>query len=254
MIAHLFIGCAGWAIPKPHAALFPAAGSHLERYSRRFAAVEINSSFYRPHRPATYQRWAQAVPRGFVFAVKAPRRITHELRLAAAEPALDAFLGEVAGLGAALGPLLFQLPPRLAFEADLARAFFAALRQRFAGAAVCEPRHPGWFTPRAEALLADWRIGRVAADPPPAAAAAEPGGWNGIRYFRLHGAPDMYRSEYDPSWLASLAARLSQPAASEPPTWCIFDNTALGAATLNAIALQTLLGDPWPGQVRADNA
>ncbi|MGH7121101.1 MAG: DUF72 domain-containing protein [Acetobacteraceae bacterium] len=76
--------------------------------------------------------------------------------------------------------------------------------------------------------------------------ATEPGGWTGIRYFRLHGSPNVYRSEYGSDALASLAARLSHAAAAVPPTWCIFDNTALGAAILNAIALQNLLRDPRP--------
>ena len=56
------IGTAGWSIPRQHAAAFPAGGSHLERYAQRFNAVEINSSFYRPHRRATYERWAASVP------------------------------------------------------------------------------------------------------------------------------------------------------------------------------------------------
>jgi hypothetical protein len=75
------IGTAGWSIPTEHAAPFPALGSHLERYAAVFDAVEINSSFYRPHRPATYERWAASVPEGFRFAVKVPKAITHERRL-----------------------------------------------------------------------------------------------------------------------------------------------------------------------------
>lgn len=246
MIGHLRIGCAGWAIPKPHTTLFPPEGSHLERYARRFAAVEINSSFYRPHRRATYERWADTVPGGFAFAVKAPKTITHELRLVAAEAALEIFLAAVTGLGEALGPLLFQLPPRLAFEPARAGSFFAALRERFTGAAVCEPRHPDWFTAPAEALLLEYRIGRVAADPSILAAAAEPGGWNGLLYFRLHGSPRIYYSAYSATALARIARRLTAAAADQAAAWCIFDNTAAGAATLNAIALQELLRDPWP--------
>src|SRR5262245_27120186 len=122
----LRIGCAGWAIPKQHAGSFPSSGSHLERYAQRFTAVEINSSFYRPHRRATYARWAAAVPAGFAFAVKAPKQITHELRLAGTDTALDGFLAQVGGLGDKLGPLLFQLPPSLALDPSTARAFFGA--------------------------------------------------------------------------------------------------------------------------------
>src|SRR5919106_6889056 len=93
------IGTAGWSIPKEHAAPFPATGSHLERYASVFNAVEINSSFYRPHRPATYERWAASVPEGFRFAVKIPKAITHERRLNEAGDHLDRFLSEAQGLG-----------------------------------------------------------------------------------------------------------------------------------------------------------
>ena len=127
------IGTAGWSIPKQHAAAFPASGSHLERYAQRFNAVEINSSFYRPHRRATYERWAATVPEDFAFAVKAPRAITHDARLTDAEPALDRFLGEATGLGGKLGPLLFQLPPSFAFDPRTARAFLKMLRARHDG-------------------------------------------------------------------------------------------------------------------------
>jgi uncharacterized protein YecE (DUF72 family) len=192
------IGCAGWSIPRVKQSRFPETGSHLERYASVLPAVEINSSFYRPHRPATYARWAATVPAGFRFAVKLPKAITHLARLEGAimMGALDAFLEEVDGLGERLGPLLDQLPPSLRFDADVASGFFGALRARFEGSVVCEPRHPSWFTDEAHALLTGERIARVAADPAPVPAAAEPGGWSGLIYFRLHGSPKRYYSAY----------------------------------------------------------
>src|SRR3954470_6877514 len=81
----LRVGTAGWSIPKEHAGRFPEQGSHLARYSRRLPAVEINSSFYRPHRPTTYARWAAETPEGFEFSVKVPREITHTRRLVDAD-------------------------------------------------------------------------------------------------------------------------------------------------------------------------
>src|SRR5690606_19704194 len=127
------VGCAGWAIPKPQAERFPGPGSHLERYARRFAAVEINSSFYRPHRPATYARWAASVAEGFRFSVKMPREITHRRRLREVGEPLDRFLGEAGALGSKLGVLLVQLPPSLRFEPPVAEAFLSALRDRYDG-------------------------------------------------------------------------------------------------------------------------
>jgi uncharacterized protein YecE (DUF72 family) len=238
MSMQLRIGCAGWTIPKEHGAWFPPAGSRLERYAHRFAAVEINSSFHRPHRRATYERWAAVVPADFAFAVKAPKEITHARHLTGAEEALDAFLSQVGGLGEKLGPLLFQLPPRLAFEPERARSFFASLRARFDGGVVCEPRHASWFTTPAADLLAAFRVARAAADPAITEAAAVPGGWLGLAYFRLHGSPRMYYSAYEPDQLDRFARQLVQAAQDRRTVWCILDNTAAGEATANALALQ----------------
>jgi uncharacterized protein YecE (DUF72 family) len=238
------IGTAGWSIPKQHAAAFAASGSHLERYAQRLNAVEINSSFYRPHRRATYERWAATVPEDFAFAVKAPRAITHDARLADAQSTLERFLGEATGLGAKLGPLLFQLPPNFAFDARTARTFLKALRARHDGPVAWEPRHPTWFTPHAERLLIEHRIARVAADPAVVPAAAEPAGWGGLRYFRLHGVPRIYYSDYGADTLARYARRMTAQ------TWCIFDNTALGAATANALALSETVAANHPRRKR----
>ncbi len=235
------IGCAGWSIPKEQASQFPADGSHLERYAARLNAVEINTSFYRPHRPATYARWAASVPDDFRFAVKVPRSITHEHRLEDVAELLDRFLAEAGALEGKLGPLLVQLPPSLVFRAAVARAFFTAIRERFQGLVACEPRHATWFKPSAEELLLDFQMARVAADPAAVPAAAEPGGWKGLVYYRLHGSPQMYYSTYPDAVLTRLAANLPERAATSE-VWCIFDNTALGAATVNALDLLGRLG------------
>jgi uncharacterized protein YecE (DUF72 family) len=236
MLGQFRIGCAGWTIPRQHAALFPKSGNHLERYAGRFSAVEINSSFYRPHRHSTYERWAAAVPNDFAFAVKAPREITHHRRLTDIEAILDVFLTEVTGLGEKSGPLLFQLPPNLAFDLKTVRSFLATLRARFDGVVVCEPRHADWFVTSAEDLLTEFRIARAAVDPACVPTAAEPGGWNDLAYFRLHGSPRVYYSEYGPDRIARLAQQLARAGAGRSPVWCIFDNTATGAATADALA------------------
>lgn len=230
------IGVAGWAIPRALAEAFPAPGSRLERYARRLNAVEVNSSFYRPHRRATYARWADSVPETFRFSVKAPRTLTHERRLAEAAEPLEAFLEEIGGLGPKLGALLVQLPPSLAFDAATAGDFLNVLRARFSGFVALEPRHVSWFGAAADALLVDHRVARVAADPAVAPQGGEPEGWLGGAYWRLHGSPRMYYSPYGAARLEGIAARLLAQGAGE--TWCIFDNTALGAATAEALALR----------------
>lgn len=231
------IGTAGWSIPKGCADAFPAEGSSLQRYAQRFDAAEINTTFYRSHRPATYARWAASVPEGFRFAVKMPREITHKRKLADFAEPLDGFLAEIAVLGDRLGPLLVQLPPSLAYDGAAATGFLAGLRERFAGSLVIEPRHASWFADAVEALLTEHRVARVAADPPPVPGAEEPGGWPGIVYRRLHGSPDVYFSAYSEEVLTETAALLRSDATGAAESWCILDNTGRGAACENALSI-----------------
>jgi uncharacterized protein YecE (DUF72 family) len=202
------VGTAGWSIPRQHGAAFPGEDTHLERYARQLCAVEINSSFYRPHRPATYARWAASVAPGFRFAVKLPREITHDRRLLDTAVPLGRFLSEVGALGDRLGPLLVQLPPSLRFDEGLIGAFFLELRAGFHGHVVCEPRHASWFTDEVDALLTHYAVTRVAADPAVVPRAARPGGWPGLVYHRLHGSPQMYYSPYAAEQISTMAAVL----------------------------------------------
>jgi len=235
------VGCAGWSIPGRYRTAFEAEGSALERYASRLSVAEINSSFYRAHQPATYARWAEAVPAHFRFTVKIPRAISHELRLRGTGALLDRFLDESGHLGDRLGGLLLQLPPSLAFDARVASTFFAMLRRRTAVPVACEPRHAGWFDEAAEALMDRHRIARVAADPPRMDAGARPAGARCWRYWRWHGSPRTYYSDYDEQALHRLAAEVRVASTEGHPSWVIFDNTAHGFATANALRLQALL-------------
>jgi len=237
------VGCAGWSLPSAVAAEFPAGGSHLERYAQRFSCVEINSSFYRPHQEKTYRRWAASVPAGFAFSAKIPRSITHEQRLEHCEEVLRRFLAEVAGLGEKLGCLLIQLPPSLALEPKLAGRFFSLLRTLTAVPAVCEPRHASWFTERGAEVLAAANVGWVSADPAPVSGRAALD-TAGILYLRLHGSPRIYQSSYDEPFIATTAERMECARTSGGDAWCIFDNTAHGAAVPNALSLASQLKHP----------
>ena len=199
--------------------------------------MEINSTFYRPHRGATFERWAACVPRAFRFSVKVPREITHDQRLADSARLLEEFLASVAPLGSRLGCLLLQLPPSLAFEARVARAFFKVLRRRFDRGVALEPRHASWFEPRADRLMNEYEVARVAADPPRVEGGGEPGGWRGLAYLRLHGSPRTYYSSYGDGYLDALGVRLRDLRRRRIPAWCIFDNTAHSAATGNALSV-----------------
>lgn len=235
----MFIGTAGWAVTAKHRASFPAEGSVLTRYSACFNAAEINSSFYRVHKPETYARWAASVPPNFRFSVKMPKAITHEAALCDCNALVEVFLSQITGLGEKLGPILIQLPPKFAYDESIARSFFRNLRALYQGPAVLEPRHPSWFEPAVDILLDKLRIARVAAGPAKVPAAGLPGGWGGVRYFRLHGSPRVYFSSYDHAYLTQLAETL---AANPAQTWCIFDNTGSGAALDNALELSERVG------------
>lgn len=235
------IGCAGWSIPSRHAALFGEGGSHLARYATRFDVAEINSTFYRPHQPQTFERWAASVPSRFRFSAKMPGAITHEAALHGVGGALSAFFDALAGLGPKLGGVLVQLPPSLSFDARVADRFFAMLRRRSGTRVACEPRHASWFTPAADAVLARHAIARAAADPARLPGAARAGGagvaarWS---YWRWHGSPRIYYSSYDDAALDALARALLATGRAVSPAWCILDNTAHGHAMEDAARLQ----------------
>ena len=239
------IGTAGWSFPRT-LERFSAEGTGLERYAAVFNAVEINSSFYRPHQRKTYERWASSTPAGFRFSVKVPRTITHERRLVDTGDLQARFLDECGGLGDKLGPLLIQLPPSLRFDAGIGERFLTAWRKATAAATVLEPRHPTWFEAPAEDLLRTFEVARVGADPAVVPAAAKPGGWNGLTYRRLHGSPAMYATAYDDGRLEPMAERIAQETKAAQ-AWWIFDNTQFGAATTDALKLMALTERPPAG-------
>lgn len=241
------IGTAGWAIPLRDSPAFPAEGSGLERYSARFDCAEINSSFHRSHRAATWSRWAESVPESFRFSSKLSKAITHERRLADCTDLLAAAVAEMRGLGPGLAVILVQLPPSLAFEKETAAAFFHALRGFWEGDIACEPRHASWLEPDADLLMAGAGVARVAADPARDPRFALPGGSPELAYWRWHGSPVIYRSSYDDGRLETLATTLRASPAKR--VWCIFDNTASGAGTGDALKLRRLLaGDADPNR------
>jgi uncharacterized protein YecE (DUF72 family) len=239
------IGLAGWSeAAGRHGKLLPAleeGATGLERYAKAFNFVEINSSFYRQVRPATYEKWAAEVPPDFCFSVKMHRLITHYTRLKNTE-LLGDFFGSVAGLGAKLAVVLVQLPPTLVFDAEVADRFWSALRKLYRGCAVCEPRHASWQEPAALKLLGKHGIGPVLTVIPAAKENPLRGAKRKIPlYVRLHGEPRRYYSSYGDQDLARLAEFLAHHA--ERRRCVVFDNTAGPAGVRNALALQKLVAE-----------
>lgn len=230
-------GCAGWSISSAAADAFPAGASHLARYAKVLPAVEINTSFYRPHRPATYARWRDSVPEDFRFCVKMPKEMSHLRGLRDCGALLEKFMAEAGELRHKLGCLLLQLPPKLAYDAAAAQDFLGRLRDMTEVAVMCEPRHASWFAPAPAALLAAHDVGYVEPDPrlhaPPRQECA-------TVYLRLHGSPRIYYSDYPEEYLDALAERIAV-LRRDHTVWCVFDNTAEGAALPNALTLRSRL-------------
>lgn len=228
------VGTAGWSIAREAAASFPATGSGLERYAAVLPCAEINSSFHRPHRLSTWEKWREAVPEEFRFSVKVPKTVTHEARLVGTEALLDSFLAEASLLGNKLAVLLVQLPPSLALNEEVAAGFFRHLRDRSDARVTVEPRHASWFSSDAANLLRAAGVSRVGADPARVPGAEQPLVVDGLAYWRLHGSPVIYRSSYADR-VAALTETIQEAEAADK--WIIFDNTASSAATGDALAL-----------------
>lgn len=239
MSSLLRIGTAGWTVPAAVRAHFPQEGTHLERYARVFSCAEINSSFHKEHSTKTYEKWASAVPEGFRFSVKLPKEVSHKQKLASTSE-LPKFFDQVAGLQEKLGVLLVQLPPKLSFDDKLVTTFFSGLRRYYAGRIACEPRHISWRGKHVAEVLKPFAITFVEADPAPVFKIFKFNKKAGLRYLRLHGSPRMYYSSYAPEFLQAVTVSLRS---AEVESWCIFDNTAAGAAAQDALSLQSRVSE-----------
>jgi uncharacterized protein YecE (DUF72 family) len=239
---NFFIGTAAWNIPSHLKSFFPGEGTHLERYSRIFNAVEINSSFYKDHKFQIYEKWARSVPPSFKFSVKLSQYFTHDQRLKDSGERLTDSLISISGLGRKWGALLIQTPPSLDFKKNTAKKFFSALSKKCPVPVIFEPRHKSWVSPQAIEILKEFSVNKVLADPEPCRAALKDRpALEKNRYFRLHGSPQLYRSVYSGEFLEKLYKRLLSPLSHSKNTWIIFDNSMFGHATLNALSLKKLL-------------
>ncbi|MCR2812461.1 DUF72 domain-containing protein [Microbacterium sp. zg.Y1090] len=280
MAGRVRVGISGWRYPSWRGDFYPrglAQARELQYVGETMSTLELNGSFYSLQRPSSYRRWREAVPAGFVFAVKGSRYITHMLRLRGIEVALANFFASgVLALGAQLGPVLWQLPEREEFDPDVLEAFLASL-PRTTGAALeiarrhdarldgrawleierdapiryaLEPRSATFEHAALAPLLRAHDVALVVADTAgrfPAFGEATAS----FVYVRLHGAEDLYTSGYTDTQLDAWAARVrdwrdgttSGGDGKPRDVYVYFDNDARGHAPHDAVALARRLGD-----------
>jgi uncharacterized protein YecE (DUF72 family) len=266
------VGTSGWLYPPWRGVFYPEGLAHrreLEYLSRRVNSIEINGSFYSLQRPESYQRWRAEVPEDFVFSVKGGRFITHMKRLREPETVLANFFASgVLALGPALGPILWQTPANLPFDAQVVGHFLATLPKTTTEAAelaahhderldgraftttdaerplrhAMEVRHPGFANPEFTALLRDHGVACVIAD--------TAGTWpvfdqvtTDFVYARLHGDQELYASGYTPEALDKWAARI-RAWSPDHDVFVYFDNDMKVKAPGDAMSLLERLGVP----------
>ncbi len=232
------VGCSGWFYRHWRGRFYPEdlpVHRWFRFYAERFPCVEINASFYRFPTPERVRGWMRGAPEGFAFAVKAPRLITHIRLMRDCARLMDELAAALAPLAEAgmLGPVLFQLPPRLRpSEEALARVLDALPVDDFTCAV--EFRHPGWWRQEThEAFAARGAIFVTVSSP------RMPGDFvatNGRAYVRMHGRPT-HANRYAEAELAALAERLVQTEES----WVFFNNDGGAAAPHDARVLLELL-------------
>lgn len=227
----IYVGTAAWSIPKISADSFPSEGSHLERYAQVLNAVEINSSFYKDHLPKTYKRWADVTPANFKFSVKLNKRFTHECDLKIDTEDLIKNLDGVSALSGKWGVLLMQFAAGQKFDLSDMRKFYRTIRTIYQGPIALEARNMGWMKKEAIELMREFNISKVSADPEKCLVEVA----SELAYYRLHGSPEIYKSNYDENYLDDLYKNDLKKLSGD--IWCIFDNTTFGYATNNAVTI-----------------
>ncbi|MDQ4491528.1 DUF72 domain-containing protein [Sinomonas sp. ASV486] len=264
-MARAFIGVSGWRYKHWRGDFYPPGlrqADELAYLARHMTSAEVNGSFYSLQRPSTYQAWRTAVPDGFVFALKGSRFVTHMKRLRDVETALaNYFASGVLALDDALGPILWQLPARMAFDGGLLAPFLRLLPHSTRAAAelaarhdskvaealtasrsdrvilhALEPRHESFGAPEALELFEREGVGIALSD--------GAGSWPEVdadtaafRYARLHGETALYRGGYSDRSLDAWADRVQGWLAAGRDAYVYFDNDVDGRAPHDAVAL-----------------
>ncbi len=240
----IVIGTSGWHYPHWKGRLYPGdlpRSEWLKAYADHFSAVEVNNSFYRLPDAITVEEWAAAVPEDFLFAVKAPRTITHLKKLRNCKESLDLFLDRIQAFGDRLGPILFQLPPRWHCNAQRLGEFLELLpvNNRY----TFEFRDHSWHTDEIYDLLADHNaafcIYDLEAFTSPLKTTAD------FVYVRLHGPGEQaYAGSYQNPTLRTWTGRAKRWSSRERrDVFVFFDNDQQGYAVKNGLRMRSQMGE-----------
>lgn len=231
------IGCSGFSYKDWKGTFYPgklAQSKWFEYYTTQFNTLELNTTFYRFPRVKTLQNWYIQSPAHFLFAVKAPRLITHYKRFNDCERLLSDFYGAVSeGLQEKLGPVLFQLPSQIMYDENFLEKLINCVDTNFKN--VIEFRHASWWQRGVYSLLAKNGITFCGIDHPqlPTEAIIN----TSLVYYRFHGAPKLYYSEYSATTVAAVADKIKASRKAKD-VFIFFNNTATMAAINNAELLK----------------
>jgi uncharacterized protein YecE (DUF72 family) len=238
-MSQLRIGCSGWTYRDWTGPFYPEGTKDKDRlayYVSRFDTAEINASFYRLPSETTVASWARRAPRGFVYAWKVSRFITHNKKLKGCEDPVALVFGRMAPLGEHYGPALIQLPPQLRRDDQRLAGFLELLPK--GRRHVVEFRHESWYAPEVFRLLAAFDAALCISDhhsaPAPWERTAE---WI---YVRGHGPGGRYHGRYGAAELKAWARRIGVWRREGRDVYAYFDNDVKSAAPLDAQALMAL--------------
>ena len=239
------MGCSGWNYKSWRGRFYPSdlASAHwLEYYATRFDTVEVNNTFYRLPERATFESWRAQVPTGFMFGVKASRFLTHMKRLLQPEEPIERLFSRVAGLGRALGPVLYQLPATLTIDLPRLDRFLRALPRRsgLTRLHVVEFRDPSWYIAETFALLNQRRVALCLHDK--LGSAIKKPFVGPFVYVRFHGTSGRYHGSYSRRQLQWWAHVLSEQVQEGRRVFAYFNNDPEAVATANALTLREMIG------------
>lgn len=240
MQGRCFIGTSGWAYDHWKEVFYPPDLKKDDRllfYMGHFDTVEVNNTFYRIPSTAAFEGWRKAAPKGFIYALKGSRFITHMKKLKDPEGPLKLFLGRAEILKKRLGPVLFQLPPGWRCNPDRIEKFIKNLpsKMRFA----FEFREPSWFNDKIYDILRENNISLCVYHMPEYVSPVEVTA--NFVYIRFHGADFLYGGRYSRDDLSKWANLIRFYLKGGLDVYVYFNNDAEGYAVLNAKELREMV-------------